>query len=286
MENTINTNSNIKISEERISRQKHNEKATRVINKDNKVIKNVLLKFLFQIFFCIVLITSIWIYKVFDKTGFEHNVSKYNWILNYSMSYIDTYNWGAKFLNNKFSFNIPLKEKIVKEVNDTVVIENTEENIVATVDNENVVQVSTPYNNMEIMANEIKEKYIWIKPTEGTISCEFGNRDASRPDISTFHLGLDIANETGTEIFAATSGVVSTTSYNEVYGNHIKIVKDDVITIYAHCSKILVKENQQIKEGDKIGLMGQTGVATGSHLHFEVRKNNMVINPEYILNFR
>ena len=71
----------------------------------------------------------------------------------------------------------------------------------------------------------------------------------------------------------------------EITGNHIKIVNGDVTTVYAHCSEILVKEGDSILQGQQIAKVGQTGNATGPHLHFEIRKEDRFINPRLILNF-
>ena len=54
---------------------------------------------------------------------------------------------------------------------------------------------------------------------------------------------------------------------------------------YAHCKKIYVKGGDFVTQGQEIGEVGQTGNATGPHLHFEIRKNNRVVNPEYVINF-
>ncbi len=57
------------------------------------------------------------------------------------------------------------------------------------------------------------------------------------------------------------------------------------MTRYAHCSKIIVKEGEKVKQGDKIAEVGETGNTTGPHLHFEIRRDNRTIDPEYILKF-
>ena len=80
-------------------------------------------------------------------------------------------------------------------------------------------------------------------------------------------------------------GKVTFVSSQSGYGNHVYIEKDDVTTVYAHCKTIYVKEGDMLSQGQQIGEVGQTGNATGPHLHFEVRKENRVVNPEYILSF-
>lgn len=68
-------------------------------------------------------------------------------------------------------------------------------------------------------------------------------------------------------------------------GNHIKIVSDDVMTVYAHCKTIYVKEGDIISQGQAIGEVGSTGNVTGPHLHFEVRRENRYVDPDLILDF-
>ena len=67
------------------------------------------------------------------------------------------------------------------------------------------------------------------------------------------------------------------------YGNCIQIQKDDVLTIYGHCSKVYVNKGDNIIQGQQIGEVGQTGNATGPHLHFEIRKSGRYVDPEMIL---
>lgn len=68
-------------------------------------------------------------------------------------------------------------------------------------------------------------------------------------------------------------------------GNHIKITNGDVSTVYAHCKTIYVKKGDNIKQGQQIGEVGSTGNSTGSHLHFEIRKEERYVDPDLILNF-
>jgi murein DD-endopeptidase MepM/ murein hydrolase activator NlpD len=94
------------------------------------------------------------------------------------------------------------------------------------------------------------------------------------------HTGIDIGAPTGANILASNSGTVLITAYTTGYGN--KIVVDHgggYVTLYAHCSKILVKEGQEVNVGDVIGLIGSTGWATGPHLHFEIMFEGERINP-------
>jgi len=94
------------------------------------------------------------------------------------------------------------------------------------------------------------------------------------------HDGLDIAAKKGTPIFAAADGIVEMAKYNGGYGKCVYI--DHLYgyeTRYGHMSQILVREGQRVKRGDKIGLVGQTGLAEGPHLHYEVRFHDKVLDP-------
>ena len=130
-----------------------------------------------------------------------------------------------------------------------------------------------------------KQNYLLVKPLSGTITSRFGLRNPTTETVPKYHTGIDIAANTGTIFVAAMEGKVILVSDQGDYGNHIKIQKDDVITLYAHCSKIYVTEGQEITKGQELGEVGATGNVTGSHLHFEVRRNERLVNPDDLLEF-
>lgn len=130
----------------------------------------------------------------------------------------------------------------------------------------------------------LKENYSFIIPVVGTITSRFGKREETEV-VSANHAGIDIGANEGTPIYASMDGTVEVASSEGEYGKHIDIVNDDVLTRYAHCSKLLVKEGQKVKQGDKIAEVGSTGNSTGPHLHFEIRLEDRIINPDSILEF-
>lgn len=136
---------------------------------------------------------------------------------------------------------------------------------------------------MEQDANYIKSKVNFIKPVIGKISSMFGPRNPTTATVPKNHTGTDIAATTGTKIVSATDGTVIFTSSKGDYGKHFKIQIEDVIILYAHCSKLYVKEGDSIKQGQEIAEVGSTGNTTGPHLHFEIRYQDRYVNPQLIL---
>ncbi|GAA0358144.1 M23 family metallopeptidase [Bacillus horti] len=118
-------------------------------------------------------------------------------------------------------------------------------------------------------------------PVTGTVTSRFGMRWGRQ------HNGIDIANSLKKEavIAAAKAGVVKEAGFHSGgYGNLVILDHGQgVETYYAHMSKISVKANQEIKQGEQIGYMGQTGRTTGYHLHFEIRINDKPVNPSSYL---
>ncbi|MBI3559959.1 M23 family metallopeptidase [Candidatus Gottesmanbacteria bacterium] len=96
-----------------------------------------------------------------------------------------------------------------------------------------------------------------------------------------YHNALDIANPTAPGIAAAEAGIVTDVEYLRYgYGQHVIVSHGDgLATLYAHLSEIYVKPGDQLSRGQILGRMGSTGRSTGMHLHFEVRKNGVIVNP-------
>lgn len=117
-----------------------------------------------------------------------------------------------------------------------------------------------------------------------TVTSRFGYRISPVSGEAGLHTGIDLACSYASPIFAAADGVVEDAAFDASYGNYIKLSHGDgVVSIYAHCSALCVDENETVRAGDKIAEAGSTGSSTGNHLHFEVRKDNIRINPEYLL---
>lgn len=119
-------------------------------------------------------------------------------------------------------------------------------------------------------------------PFDGRITSGFGYRHGRN------HNGVDIDLEEGDTVRAAFDGKVRYARYHENGFGNLIIIRhyNGLETYYAHCSKLLVAPNQEIKAGDVIGLGGNTGHSYGAHLHFEIRFYDVPIDPELVFNFQ
>ncbi len=118
-------------------------------------------------------------------------------------------------------------------------------------------------------------------PACGYVTSRFGRRGGR------FHYGTDIKVMTGDPIYSAFDGVVRIVDYeHRGYGHYVVIRhRNGLETVYGHMSRVWVKENQPVRNGDVIGVGGNTGRSTGSHLHFELRYIGNAFNPELIFDF-
>jgi murein DD-endopeptidase MepM/ murein hydrolase activator NlpD len=119
-----------------------------------------------------------------------------------------------------------------------------------------------------------------IKPVQGSITSKFGMRLHPIYNVTLFHSGIDFSATEGSRVQSTGDGIVAFSGYDKGYGQKIIINHGyGYKTIYGHLSKALVRQGQRIKRGDIIALSGNTGVSTGPHLHYEVRKDNIIVNP-------
>jgi len=124
----------------------------------------------------------------------------------------------------------------------------------------------------------------WPLPSSKKVVSQYGMRRHPILKKYKMHTGIDIDGDKGDSIVAANKGTVIIAKWQNGYGNTVVVDHGGGIsTLYAHCSKILVKVGAEVKAGQVIAKVGSTGLATGPHLHFEVRKDGKTKNPlDYI----
>lgn len=160
------------------------------------------------------------------------------------------------------------------------------------IDFQSVMEVIKGINLTEDQINEKKETPLlpissnkaFIMPIEGEVTSEFGERVHPVFGTVKVHNGIDIAGEYGDKIKASMEGQVAEVGEDSTLGKFIKIENGEHKTLYAHCSKIIAKEGQRIKQGEVIAEVGDTGLSAGVHLHFEIWENNLPVNPLEKLN--
>lgn len=124
----------------------------------------------------------------------------------------------------------------------------------------------------------------FILPYDGYVSSGYGMRKVKKFGTREFHNALDLPGPYGSDIKASDAGRIKTVGYSSGYGRYVIIDHENGYeTLYAHLSKATVKVNERVGQGDIIGKMGATGRVTGVHVHFEVRKDGVAINPEQVV---
>ena len=133
-----------------------------------------------------------------------------------------------------------------------------------------------------LLQNQLSRKLLPSIPPvkQGWYSSNFGWRLDPFTGTNAMHEGVDYVVEAGTPIHASAGGVVAYASLHPQYGNMVEIDHgNEIITRYAHASKLMVKVGQVVRRGEKIAEVGSTGRSTGNHLHFEVRYQGTAQNP-------
>ncbi len=321
MERTISQEERIKRAEEIYNRRRQ-ASGVRVssdnVNRAEKKNLSLFKKMLMQLAICAVIYIIFYLIKNTNYIFSEDVINKTKEFLSYDINFGQIQSQITSFWNdNKNVFGIgndeeqeivnsedninDISNKLTNELENTVTNEvvNETANVIANeLENETtnviggiggattneVVEDDTKKSQYELDVEYIKENYSFILPVTGTVTSRYGQREETEV-VSANHQGIDIGANEGTPIYASMAGTVTVSSEEGEYGKHIDITNGEVLTRYAHCSKLLVKEGEEVKQGDKIAEVGSTGNSTGPHLHFEIRRDDRVINPEAILDF-
>ena len=186
---------------------------------------------------------------------------------NYIIKYVDKYFNLNEIENNNQENNIEenneeQKNEIVNS--ETQNLENNNENIGGAEEVGKTEEKTQEEQDIDYIKNNIS----FSLPIEGTITSTFGWRNPTTATVPKYHTGLDIGAKSGTKIKSATDGTVILASSQGDYGNHYKIQINDVIIIYAHCSKLYLKEGDKVYQGQEIAEVGSTGNSTRTTFTF------------------
>ena len=284
-----------------------------------KIKGKIINKMIIQMIVCVIIYTCIYMLQYSNYLFSKDMVDKTKEVLSYDISIENLYNKSNEFfLNLQKKINWGVNNEQNDNVNEEAQDQNTEETNIensnaesSEANNENVdnSEISQNDASTEVTNNDttqlavggadetqqeeeksqeeqdieyVKQNVSIIWPIKGVITSRFGNRTPTEI-VTANHKGLDIAGNMGDNIVSAMDGTVVQYSEEGDYGKHLRIQSGEVLTLYAHCSELLVQEGSTVKQGDVIAKVGATGRATGPHLHFEIRRDDRFINPELIL---
>ena len=248
--------------------------------KDIKLFK----KMFVQILICLAIYFGVYVIQNNNYIFSESFINKTKEILSYDINFNNLTEGVLQYINNikDVQSMIPEQYKEKEEVKTDSTLNNQ---ALILIEEPLYVDKASSLSQVEEDAKFIKENYSIIKPVEGVVSSGFGSRNPTTPTVPKYHTGIDIANVIGTTMMAAMEGEVTQVSSVGAYGNHLRIKNGEIVTLYAHCSKIYVKEGDKISQGQEIAEVGDTGNVTGPHLHFEIRRNNEFVDPAYVIDF-
>ena len=192
---------------------------------------------------------------------------------------------GATIVNHKVASgeSLSLIARKYKTTISAIVSENDMTNTVVSAGQTLKVPAQANYKITQGTSKAVRAS--WKMPVRGRLSDKYGWRKHPVYRKRLFHAGIDVAAPKGAPIAAAQNGKVIYAGRRAGYGNLVIISHSNGFsTRYAHCSSILVKKGQNVKAGQLVAKVGATGVATGNHLHFEIRKNGKTQNPLTYLN--
>ena len=146
-----------------------------------------------------------------------------------------------------------------------------------------------PYDGPELPEEASMDKYDLhleetVAPVTAAMTSNFGWRQDPFGEGQSFHHGLDMGVPTGTAVLAFSGGTVEYIGESDIYGQYLQIDHGNgVKSFYAHCSKLCVQQGQKVEAGEKVAESGETGNATGPHLHLELKWNGIYLNPAYYI---
>lgn len=274
----------IEISQRRNNNRRASYQEVSIPSSNSKKEYKLFKRMIMQVMICALIYLIFYLITTTNYVFSEDVINKTNSILNYDIEFYNIYKQGinkikgfvSKF-NSKNGGNVEANEIKSEDNNEIKESENAE-----TKNNETLV---SSISQMEKDAEDVKKICNFQKPLSGKITSEFGEREVISSVMTADHKGIDIAANSGTDIQAAISGQVVEADSNSEYGKFIKIKNEDVLTVYAHCSKLKVKKGDSIEKGDVIAEVGSTGKSTGPHLHFEIRLSDRYINPRLVIQF-
>lgn len=231
--------------------------------------------FLNQIIISLLIMAAVLAAKYFEINEVEEWLSK-NMSNGYEISEI------VNLLKDRNPFNKYNEIVITKSGEDIFEINTSGEN--SEVSGDFIFQTAVEgISQMSEDAKFLLDNYEFILPLKGVLTSAFGCRTSDSNIVSSYHSGIDIAANSGTNIVASHSGIVTLARNYSSYGNCVIIESGELMTLYAHCSSLNVEVGQKVDKGEKIAKVGMTGNATGPHLHFEVRYQERFVDPKNIL---
>lgn len=274
----------IEISQRRNNNRRASYQEVSIPSSNSKKEYKLFKRMIMQVMICALIYLIFYLITTTNYVFSEDVINKTNSILNYDIEFYNIYKQGINKIkgfvsefNSKNGGNVEANEIKSEDNNEIKESENAE-----TKNNETLV---SSISQMEKDAEDVKKICDFQKPLSGKITSEFGEREVISSVMTADHKGIDIAANFGTDIKAAISGQVVEADSNSEYGKFIKIKNEDVLTVYAHCSKLKVKKGDSIEKGDVIAEVGSTGKSTGPHLHFEIRLSDRYINPRLVIQF-
>lgn len=292
MEKAISQEERIKRAEEIYNRRKYANKTNISTSNRMETDGNITLikakmirKLLLQILACTAIYLLVYTMKNSEQLFSSEMLNTAKEILSYDISIQNLYDKSKEYFSGaeeKINQILDSEDQENQDMNNEEVNE-TEGNITqeAIGGAEEVAPVEEK-SQEELDIEYVRQNANIIWPLNGAITSKFGSRTPTEI-VTANHYGIDIAGNTGDDIICAMDGTVTTSSSEGDYGKHIRVENGEITTLYAHCSKLLVAEGDNVKQGQKIAEVGQTGRATGPHLHFEIKRENRFINPEEIL---